>query len=94
MFSIVPYIYCLIWQLLRLRFTDELRGIGGRVDFKRVDGTHVTPNVPPLHVYLAQLDPQQLDLLGLGDAAATLRDASLKAHASLWCLYLVDTASR
>ena len=34
--------------LLRSRFTDEVTGIGGRVELRTLAGTHVTPNTPQL----------------------------------------------
>lgn len=35
-------------QLLRAKFTDKVTGQGGRLDLKRLPGSHITPNTPDL----------------------------------------------
>ena len=50
---------------LKERFVDETTGIGGRLDFRRLPGTHVTPNMPTMR----GLDWELVELangLGLG----------------------------
>lgn len=41
---------------LRARFTDPDTGIGGRLAYKRLRGTHVTPNTPDLRAGAASAD--------------------------------------
>ena len=59
-------------RLLQRRFTDddgwtdEFRAIGGRLDFKVLEGTHVTPNVPQLTGYLGGIDPSLAAVMGYG----------------------------
>ena len=70
------------YQLARLfvaRFTDDVSGIGGRIDFKKLAGTHVTPNAPRLDSYLDGLDMRLAEQLGAADAARALRDAAGRA---------------
>lgn len=62
-------------RLCRTRFTDDVTGIGGRLDFKSLDGTHVTPNAPELGPYLAGLDPNLVESVGAGEAARALEQA-------------------
>jgi hypothetical protein len=38
---------------LRARFTDKVTGVGGRLAYKRLRGTHVTPNTPDLSAGLS-----------------------------------------
>ena len=62
-------------RLLKARFTDELTGIGGRLDFKKLDGTHVTPNAPNVKSYLGALDPALLASLAPGLAGPAASEA-------------------
>ena len=56
------------------RFTDDVTGIGGRLDFKKLDGTHVTPNAPRLPSE-AELE-RMLNSVGMGgDIASGLSEA-------------------
>ena len=70
-------------RLFQARFTDDVTGIGGRLDFKRLDGTHVTPNAPRLPSE-AEIDKLLASIGagavgGLADAVAGLRDVASKA---------------
>ncbi|KAL3916070.1 MAG: hypothetical protein SGPRY_006975 [Prymnesium sp.] len=56
-------------RLLAARFTDEATGIGGRLDFKRLGGSHVTPNAPRVAEYVAGIDWGLTAQLGMEDAA-------------------------
>ena len=38
----------LLCEALRDKFTSPTTGIGGRLDLKRLPGTHITPNTPSL----------------------------------------------
>ena len=63
-------------RLLQKRFTDDVTGIGGRLDFKKLDGTHVTPNAPRLPSE-AELE-RMLNSVGMGmggDIASGLSEA-------------------
>ena len=67
-------------RLLKARFTDDVTGIGGRLDFKALDGTHVTPNAPRLPSE-AEIDRMlaSVGAAALGDAVASIRDVAFKA---------------
>jgi hypothetical protein len=65
-------------RLLKARFTDDVTGIGGRLDFKRLEGTHVTPNTPDVAPYLDGLDWSLAEQLGAAEAARALERASLE----------------
>lgn len=62
-------------RLLQARFTDANTGIGGRLDFKKLDGTHVTPNAPNVKSYLGALDPALLASLAPGLAGPAASEA-------------------
>ena len=65
---------------LRDRFTDEVSGLGGRLEYKRLEGTHTTPNTPALAGALRQIDWSVADALGVGEAARSLLDAASRAE--------------
>ena len=68
-------------RLLKARFTDDVTGIGGRLDFKSLGGTHVTPNAPRLPSE-AEIDRLLASVGGggaLADAVAGIRDVAFKA---------------
>jgi hypothetical protein len=71
-------------RLLQARFTDEQTGIGGRLDFKRLEGNHATPNAPRLPT-AAELEATLASLggpaaaAGLADAVGAVRDVAAKA---------------
>ena len=62
------------------RFTDAQTGIGGRLDFKKLEGTHVTPNQPSLTRYLDGLDLEVGGPFGVADAVQALREAVERAE--------------
>ena len=43
-------------QLLKSRFTDPETGRGGRLEFRRLEGSHITPNTPALYTAWLQID--------------------------------------
>jgi len=65
---------------LQARFTDKATGLGGRLDFKRLDGTHVTPNAPSVAAYLDGFDWEVAARLGVADVARTLRESASRAE--------------
>ena len=65
--------------LLKARFTDSETGIGGRLEFKKLDGNHVTPNTPVSLALLDTLDWGLLEQMGLADGAGGLVDAAAEA---------------
>ena len=69
-------------RLLQARFTDAETGLGGRLDFKRLDGTHVTPNAPDWSAYLRGLDRGVVESVGAADAADALERAAAERAAA------------
>ena len=69
-------------RLLHARFTDAETGLGGRLDFKRLDGTHVTPNAPDWSAYLRGLDRGVVESVGAADAADALERAAAERAAA------------
>ena len=69
-------------QLFKRRFTDDVTGIGGRIDFKRTDGTHVTPNTPRVSAYLDNIDIGMAEQLGVADAARSLASTEFEREAA------------
>ena len=69
-------------RLLKARFTDDVTGIGGRLDFKTLDGSHVTPNTPRVRSYLGTLDVGLAEQLGVADAARSLTRAEEEREAT------------
>ncbi len=67
-------------RLLQTRFTDSATGIGGRLDFRRLEGTHVTPNVPSVAAYLDGFDWEVAARLGVADAAQSLHETACRAE--------------
>lgn len=69
-------------RLFKARFTDEVTGIGGRLDFKTVDGTHVTPNTPRVGAYLDSIDVGLAEQLGVAETARNLARADDEREAA------------
>ena len=69
-------------RLLQARFTDAETGLGGRLDFQRLDGTHVTPNAPDWSAYLRGLDRGVVESVGAADAADALERAAAERAAA------------
>lgn len=83
-------------RLLQARFTDAQTGLGGRLDFKKLEGTHVTPNAPSLASYLDGFDWQMANQLGVADAARALQETAGQAEGErrLACDVIVEFAER
>ena len=70
-----------IATLFKTRFTDDVTGIGGRLDFKSLEGTHVTPNTPSLSEYMRLVDWQMAaQLPGGAEAANAVRDLASRTE--------------
>lgn len=67
-------------RLLQKRFTDDVTGIGGRLDFRKLDGTHVTPNVPSLSGYLGSIDPTLAATMGYAIQLRVAVEAARRAE--------------
>ena len=68
-------------RLLQSRFTDEVTGIGGRLDFRKLEGTHVTPNAPrlPSDAEIRRILSAAGMPLDLADAVGGIREVASKA---------------
>ncbi|KAL1520664.1 hypothetical protein AB1Y20_022235 [Prymnesium parvum] len=67
-------------RLLQRRFTDATHGIGGRLDFKRLDGTHATPNAPSVGELLDGVDWGLAAQLGVEAAARKAVEGARRAE--------------
>lgn len=87
-------------RLLQRRFIDETTGLGGRLELKTLDGSHVTPNAPDLAPYLDGPGLGVVDQMGIGDAARDAVDAARRAMSEreaaseLVATFVVDEARR
>ena len=83
-------------KLLKRRFTDDETGIGGRLDFRTLEGTHVTPNAPDIGAYFEGFDWGLAQQWGVTDQATALFETAQRGERERMgaCALIVEFAER